>query len=79
MEEKFFDFAKTKEALSQMSADLALLNAALAAKQEALTLERKNARELHLSDTKQITALKENAASAVSLIDSINAYINGVL
>ena len=47
MEENFFDFAQTKEALSQLSTDLAVLDSEIKSKLTELDVERKNHHKAH--------------------------------
>lgn len=79
MEENFFDFAQTKEALSQLSADLAVLDSELQSRSASISKERETARRaLNEKDT-QIEALRSDILKATQNIDSITAYIDGVL
>lgn len=79
MENNFFDFTKTKEALSQLSADLSGLNAAIAQKSVEIENDR-NAKSVEIEEYKnKLTSMQAKAKKACDTIDSINKYIDGVL
>jgi len=79
MEENFFDFTKTKEALSQLSADLAVLDSEIQSKVTAFAEERKQNSQALIEKDSQLEILRGNIAKATRSIDSITAYIDGVL
>lgn len=79
MENNFFDFAKTKEALSQLSADLSGLTAAIA--QKGVEIENnRNAKSTEIEEYKnKLASTQSKVKKACDTIDSINKYIDGVL
>lgn len=79
MEENFFDFAQTKEALSQLSADLAVLDSELQSRSASITKEREAVRRTLSEKDTQIETLRSDILKATQSIDSITAYIDGVL
>ena len=79
MEEKNFDFAQTKEALSQLSADLAVLDSELQSRSAAIAKEREDTRQSLSAKDAQIEFLRNDILKATQRIDSITAYIDGVL
>ncbi len=79
MEDKNFDFAATKDALGQLSADLIEIESALKIKQTALNKEKlalKN--ELELKEHK-IAELTSAAQNALNKIETIGKYIEEAL
>lgn len=79
MEDKFFDFAQTKEALSQLSADLAVLDSQAQSKFATLETERQsNAKKVAEKDAK-IEEMSKTMRNTIAKIDSITGYIDGVL
>ncbi len=79
MEENFFDFAQTKEALSQLSADLAVLDSELQSRAASIAEEHKTTRQILSEKDTQIETLRSDILKATQSIDSITAYIDGVL
>ncbi len=79
MEENFFDFAQTKEALSQLSADLAVLDSELQSRSASIIKEREAVRRTLSEKDTQIETLRSDILKATQSIDSITAYIDGVL
>lgn len=79
MEENFFDFAQTKEALSQLSADLAVLDSELQNRAASIIKEREAVRRTLSEKDTQIETLRSDILKATQSIDSITAYIDGVL
>lgn len=79
MEDKIFDFAKTRDALSELSADLIELEAALKIKHNSLAADKqKSASELQ-EKTQKLAVLTKTAEEALTKIDAINQYIDEVL
>lgn len=79
MEENFFDFAQTKEALSQLSADLAVLDSEIKSKLTELDVERKNHHKAMSEKDAKLEKMSKTIQDTVAKIDSITGYINGVL
>ena len=79
MDSKNFSFAETKDALSQLSADLVELESLVKAKQNTLKNERQNwQQELQLKEQK-IAGLKTATEEALAKIENINHYIEEAL
>lgn len=79
MDDKIFDFAKTKDALSQLSADLIELDTAIKTKQTLLEKQKKDALQ-QISDKEiKIADLGESLQRALDKIDQINRYIEEAL
>lgn len=79
MEDKFFDFAQTKEALSQLSADLAVLDSQAQSKLTSLANERDNYNKNMAEKDAKIEDMGKSVREAIAKIDSITGYIDGVL
>lgn len=79
MEEKFFDFAHTKEALSQLSADMAVLSSEAQNKLTAMESERKNNKKILVEKDAKIAEMSQTIRNTIAKIDSITGYIDGVL
>ncbi len=79
MEDNFFDFAATREALSQLSSDVVEFENALKLKQQKFESEKLG----FINDLKdkeaQIGKLNLAVSDAVAKIDDISKYIEGVL
>ncbi len=79
MEDKIFDFIETRDALSQLSADLIEFEAMIKIKQTNTNIEKqKNKDELRLKEEK-IVKLSSTVENALKKIENINQYIDGVL
>ena len=79
MEDKIFDFIETRDALSQLSADLIEFEALIKIKQTNTNIEKqKNKDELRLKEEK-IVKLSSTVENALKKIENINQYIDGVL
>ena len=76
---KIFDFAQTKDALGELSADLIALETAVKLKQATLSKEKESLAEALRSKETALTTLKETVQNALSDIDVINAHIEEVL
>ena len=79
MEDKIFDFAKTRDALGQLSADLAGLEAAIKIKQSALSSEKQNLANQLQDKEQKIASLNKAAEDALVKLENINQYIGKVL
>jgi len=79
MEENFFDFAQTKEALSQLSADLVMLGSEIKSKAAAIERERQDYQTSLSDNAAKISALQNTIRDTIAKIDSVNDYIDGVL
>ena len=79
MGEDFFNFAKTRDALSQMTTDLAVLESAL--KEQARNNEEtcNNMQNDLSAKEEQLKEMKTAIQKAVSKIDTVTQYIDGVL
>ena len=79
MEDIFFDFGKTKDALSELSTELVEIEALIKNKSIALAKERNDTR-LSLSEKEEkIASLSKVTQEAMDKIDNINKYIAEVL
>ncbi len=79
MDDKIFDFAKTKDALSQLSADLIELSSAVKIKQTKLTANQQQAEKTIQNLELKIAELDKSLQSAIAEIDLINNYIEEAL
>lgn len=79
MGENFFDFAKTRDALSQMTTDLAVLESVLKEKAKNDESVRKDMENDLAEKEKQIEEMKKSIQKAADKIDNITKYIDGVL
>ena len=79
MEDNFFDFSQTKEALSQLSADLTILESEAKAKSSAIIAERQDHDKILAQKDDKIAAMSESIKNATAKIDTITKYIDGVL
>lgn len=79
MGEDFFNFAKTRDALSQMTTDLAVLESAL--KEQARNNEEtcNNMQNDLSAKEEQLKEMKTAIQKAVNKIDTVTQYIDGVL
>lgn len=79
MGEDFFNFAKTRDALSQMTTDLAVLESAL--KEQARNNEEtcNNMQNDLSAKEEQLKEMKTAIQKAVNKIDTVTKYIDGVL
>lgn len=79
MEDKIFDFAKTRDALDQLSADLAGLEAAIKIKQSSISSEKQNLANQLQNKEQKIANLSKAAEDALTKLENINQYIGKVL
>ena len=79
MEEKIFDFDKTKDALSELSATLVKIETAIKTKADYVAKERNDANILLNEKEKKIASLSMVTKEAMDKIDNINKYIAEVL
>lgn len=79
MGENFFDFAKTRDALSQMTVDLAVLESALKQKAESDNVAHKGMEKDLAQKEERINEMKKSIQNAADKIDAITKYIDGVL
>jgi hypothetical protein len=79
MKDNFFQFNKTKDTLSQIAADMAILSSVVTKKADSLKQERQNNQQAAAEADKKMSALKNDTQEAINKIDSIIDYINGVL
>lgn len=79
MEENFFDFVQTKEALSQLSTDLAVLDSEIKSKFAELDSERKKHHKAMSEKDAEMEKMSKTIQDSIAKIDSITGYINGVL
>lgn len=79
MKDNFFQFNKTKDTLSQIAADIAILSSVVTKKADSLKQERQNNQQAAAEADKKMSALKNDTQEAINKIDSIIDYINGVL
>ena len=79
MGEDFFNFAKTRDALSQMTTDLAVLESAL--KEQARNNEEtcNNMQNDLSAKEEQLKEMKTAIQKAVNKIDTVTQYIDGVM
>ena len=79
MEDKNFDFAATKDALSQLSTDLIEMEAALQMKQASLNKDKENSLTLLNEKDQKISILTSAIQSSLADIEKVNSYIEGAL
>lgn len=79
MSNDFFDFAQTKDALSQLSADLIGLESLVKIKKEELDSARQEVVDFTSAKEQQISSLCIAVDNALNKIENIENYINGVL
>lgn len=79
MEDKIFDFAKTKDALGELSAGLIELDSILKIKQNQIAAEKQKYAEDAALKEQKITALSKAAEDAMTKIENINKYIEEML
>lgn len=79
MENKIFDFANTRDALSQLSANLIELSSALKAKQAQLDADKTKSEQLKQAQELKIADLTNSLQGAISKIEQINQYIEEAL
>lgn len=79
MENKIFDFAKTKDALGELSADLIEFESALKIKQNTLLQDKKQNDETLKQKDLKISELTKVAEDILAKIENINKYIEEAL
>lgn len=79
MKDNFFQFNKTKDTLSQIAADMAILSSVVTKKADSLKQERQNNQQAAAEADKKMSTIKNDTQEAINKIDSIIDYINGVL
>lgn len=79
MNDKIFEFAKTKDALGELSAGLVELENLLKIKQSALAADRQKFDNEIKQKDQQIAKLTEAAQKALVKIENIGKYIEEVL
>lgn len=79
MEDIFFDFAKTKDALGQLSTDLIELEGVITNKQRELEKIDIDNKKVIAEKEKIIADLRVTTQKTLDEVESINKYIAGVL
>lgn len=79
MENHFFDFAKTRDALGQLSADIIELENILVYKKDEIEKNNEANKKNMASQEKIIATLRNTTQKALDEVESINNYISGVL
>lgn len=79
MESKNFNFSKTRDALSQLSADIIELESLVAAKKSSLKSEKQNLLNELAAKEQKIAGLRTAAEDALTKIENINHYIEEAL
>ena len=79
MEEIFFDFSKTKDAVSELSTCLVEIEASIKNKSSAIAKERDDTRVALQEKEEKIALLSKVTQEAMDKIDNINKYIAEVL
>ena len=79
MESKNFNFSKTRDALSQLSADIIELESLVAAKKSSLKSEKQNLLDELAAKEQKIAGLRTAAEDALTKIENINHYIEEAL
>lgn len=79
MEDKIFDFAKTKDALGELSADLLAFESALKAKQNLLDADKKQNAALLQQKEQKIATLAKTVEETLVKIENINKCIEEAL
>lgn len=76
---QIFDFAQTKDALGELSADLITLETAVKLKQTILSKEKDSLAENLRAKEAALATLKETVQNALADIDVINTHIEEAL
>lgn len=79
MDDKIFDFDKTRNALSQMSTDLLELETTIKIKSSEIESRKMDAIDNIKEKEQKIAELTKATQDALEKIDSINNYISEVL
>ncbi|MCQ2741444.1 MAG: hypothetical protein MJ210_04955 [Alphaproteobacteria bacterium] len=79
MEDKIFDFVTTKDALSQLSADLIELETSLQTKQSSLAKDKEKSAALLAEKEQKISSLTLTIQNTLTNIEQMNHYIEEVL
>lgn len=79
MDDKIFDFDKTRNALSQMSTDLLELETTIRIKSSEIESRKMEAIDNIKEKEQKIAELTKATQNALEKIDSINNYISEVL
>lgn len=79
MEDKNFNFAKTRDALSQLSADVIELNACIKKKQAEINDYKQNLEATVKNKNDKLAALDQTLQNALVKIEQINRYIEETL
>lgn len=79
MEDKIFDFAKTKDALSELSTTLIELEEQLKIKQNEIVKNKKEVCSLIEDKEQKLQNMANVAKDALKKIDDINQYIAEIL
>ena len=79
MEDKIFDFAKTRDALGQLSTSLIELESSIKIRNSQLVAEKEKNKTVLAEKEQKITELKNITQIALNKIENINNYIDEVL
>ena len=79
MENHFFEFAKTKDALGQLSADIIELENILVCKKNEIEKNNESTQNTIDDQAKIIASLRNTTQKALDEVENINNYISGVL
>ena len=79
MEDKIFDFAKTCDALGQLSTSLIELESSIKVRNSQLVAEKEKNKTVLAEKELKITELKNSTQIALNKIENINNYIDEVL
>lgn len=79
MEDKIFDFAKTRDALGELSADLIEMESALKVKQNRLIADKQKKLDEINEKNQKIAELTKACEEALMQIENINNCIEEVL
>ena len=79
MEDHFFEFAATKDALGQLSADFIALESCIEIKQKTLQEQQQQMSKAIQEKEQKIESLIDTTKQAIDDIDALNRSIEGVL
>jgi hypothetical protein len=79
MEDNFFDFAQTKEALSALSTELIEMETAISAKKNQVKVQTQEFQNNIQNQNEKIALLRQTAQDALTKVEALGKYVEGVL
>jgi predicted nucleic acid-binding Zn-ribbon protein len=79
MEDNFFDFAQTKEALSALSTELVELETSISAKESKIKTQTQEFQNCIQNQNEKIALLRQTAQDALTKVEALSKYVEGVL